>query len=150
MYFERYCLQTKQFIDSLKHVLLILETFKDEVTLLILKFLDTVIRSHVVEFADLVALNELLIAVIKIVVLFFGLGACSVRMEHVRTQVQDRSLVNVTIFIIELLCTVLNWRRCLHGSILHVPFIQWLLTEHFDEATNLIAKMNGLRLNDIP
>ena len=113
----------KRLIDSLKHVLLILETFKDEITLLILKLFDTVVRSHVVEFANLITLDELLIAIIQIVVLFFGLGTCSGRMEHVRTQVQDRSLVNITIFIIELLCTFLNWRLRFYVPIFHVPFI---------------------------
>ena len=150
MSFVWYSLQMKRLIDSLKHVLLILETFKDEITLLILKLFDTVVRSHVVEFANLITLDELLIAIIQIVVLFFGLGTCSSRMEHVRTQVQDRSLVNIAIFIIELLCTFLNWRLRFYVPILHIPFIQWLFAEHFDEATNLIAKMNGLRLNDIP
>ena len=79
---------------------LILEALEYEISLLILKLLDPVVSTHVVELADLVALNELLVAVIQVIILFLGLGPCSIWVEHVRAQIQYRSLVNVTVLVI--------------------------------------------------
>ena len=85
---------------SLEHVLLILEAFKDQVTLLVLELLDAVVCAHVVEFADFVALDELLITIIQIVVLLLGLCPSAIWVEHVGAEVEDCSLINITILII--------------------------------------------------
>ena len=65
----------------------VLKAFENEVSLLIFEFFDSVVCSHVVEFADFVALDELLIAVVEVLVLFFGKASVSVGMEHVRAEV---------------------------------------------------------------
>ena len=72
-------------------MLLILKALEDEVALLIFKFFNPIISSHIVKLAYFVGHGELLGAVVHAGIL---------GMEHVCTQVQDRSLVDVEVFIV--------------------------------------------------
>ena len=123
-------------------MLLILETFEDEVSLLILKLLNAVICSHIVELPDLIALYKLLVTVIQLVVLLLSLRARSIRMEHVGAEVQNRALVDVTVLVIELLCTLFGAWHPLDVPVFHIFLIQRLLTEHFNKAADLVAEVD--------
>lgn len=71
-------------LSSLKHVLFVLKALEYEISLLVLKLLDPIVGAHVIELADLVALNKLLVAVIQVVVLFLRLSSSSIWVKHVR------------------------------------------------------------------
>ena len=72
-------------------MLFILKALKYQVSLLIFKFLYSVIGTHVVEFANFLRHYELVSGVFVVCVLW---------MEHVRAEVQDGTLVDVEVLIV--------------------------------------------------
>lgn len=84
-------------------MLLVLEALKNEISLLVFEFLNTVVGPHIIELSNFITLNKLFSTVIQIMLNLVGIFACSVWMEHVGTEVQDCSLVDISILVIQLL-----------------------------------------------